>query len=143
MQRKRVNDIKATISEMFDLPKDIVLDLPKIIMVGGNQILVENHKGIIEYTPDRIRINSSIGVIRVLGANMMLKNIGQDDIMVTGTIKAIELLSLQGSAGLAFLQGIALGVIVVDIYTFVELFCWIPSHKGQGPIIREIYKPYC
>jgi sporulation protein YqfC len=93
MQRKRVNDIKATISEMFDLPKDIVLDLPKIIMVGGNQILVENHKGIIEYTPDRIRINSSIGVIRVLGANMMLKNIGQDDIMVTGTIKTIELLS--------------------------------------------------
>lgn len=44
MQRKRVNDIKATISEIFDLPKDIVLDLTKIIMVGGNQILVENHK---------------------------------------------------------------------------------------------------
>ncbi|HZK34872.1 MAG TPA: sporulation protein YqfC [Bacillota bacterium] len=91
MQRKRMDEMKSTISDMFDLPKDIMLNLPKIIMVGNTQMLVENHKGIIEYTPDRIRINSTIGVIRVRGNNMQLRNIGADDIMVTGGIKLIEL----------------------------------------------------
>ncbi len=55
-------------------------------------MLVENHKGIIEYTPQRIRLNSTIGVIRVQGANMNLKNIAVDDIMVTGEIKTVEFL---------------------------------------------------
>ena len=59
-------------------------------MVGSNQMLVENHKGVIEYVPQRIRVNSSIGVIRVQGREMELKNIAADDIMITGDISMIE-----------------------------------------------------
>lgn len=82
--------MKSAVSEMFELPKDITLNLPKISMIGSNQMLVENHRGVIEYTPQRIRVNSSIGVIRVQGNEMKLKNIAADDIMITGGIKAIE-----------------------------------------------------
>ena len=90
MRRKRLEDMKSAVSEMFELPKDITLNLPKISMIGNNQMLVENHRGVIEYTPQRIRVNSSIGVIRVQGNEMKLKNIAADDIMITGGIKAIE-----------------------------------------------------
>jgi sporulation protein YqfC len=90
MRRKRLEDMKSAVSEMFELPKDITLNLPKISMIGSNQMLVENHRGVIEYTPQRIRVNSSIGVIRVQGNEMKLKNIAADDIMITGGIKAIE-----------------------------------------------------
>jgi sporulation protein YqfC len=90
MRRKRLEDMKNAVSEMFELPKDITLNLPKISMIGSNQMLVENHRGVIEYTPQRIRVNSSIGVIRIQGSEMKLKNIAADDIMITGGIKAIE-----------------------------------------------------
>lgn len=90
MARKRMEVMKSAVSEMFELPKEITLNLPKISMIGKNQMLVENHKGIIEYTPQRIRVNSSIGVIRVQGHDMELKNIAADDIMITGEIKVIE-----------------------------------------------------
>jgi sporulation protein YqfC len=90
MRRRRLEDMKSAVSDIFELPKDITLNLPKISMIGNNQMLVENHRGVIEYTPQRIRVNSSIGVIRVQGSEMKLKNIAADDIMITGEVKAIE-----------------------------------------------------
>ncbi|MGI6539027.1 MAG: sporulation protein YqfC [Caldicoprobacterales bacterium] len=90
MRRKKLESMKSNLSEIFDLPKDIMLNLPRISMIGNNQMMVENHKGIIEYTPQRIRVNSSIGVIRIQGKDMQLKNIASDDIMITGEIKMLE-----------------------------------------------------
>ena len=90
MRRKRLEDMKSTVSEMFELPRDIMLNLPKISMIGNNQMLVENHRGVIEYSPQRIRVNSSIGVIRIQGNDMKLKNIAADDIMITGEIRTTE-----------------------------------------------------
>jgi sporulation protein YqfC len=92
MRKRKLEGIKANISEMFELPKEIVLNLPKISMVGNNQMYVEIHKGIIEYTPQRIRVNSTIGVIRILGEEMTVKNIGAEEIIVTGEILSIEFL---------------------------------------------------
>lgn len=88
--RRKLREVKTTVSEMFELPKDIILNLPRISMVGNSQMLVENHRGVIEYTPQRIRINSTIGVIRVEGEDMDLKNIAADDVMITGLIKHVE-----------------------------------------------------
>ncbi|HPT78859.1 MAG TPA: sporulation protein YqfC [Candidatus Atribacteria bacterium] len=90
MRRKRLDSVKSKVSDMFDIPKDITLNLPRISLTGNNQMLIENHKGVIEYTPERIRINSTIGVIRLQGTEMNLRNIAADDIMVTGGIKTIE-----------------------------------------------------
>ena len=89
MRRKRLEDVKANLSDLFELPREIMLNLPKISMVGNNQLLVENHKGVIEIL-QRIRVNSTVGVIRMQGADMKLKNIAVDDIIITGEIKMIE-----------------------------------------------------
>lgn len=89
---KKIEDVKTKVSDAFELPKEIMLDLPKISVIGNIHILVENHRGIIEYNPERIRINSSIGVIRVDGADMNLRNIASDDIIITGHIGKIEYL---------------------------------------------------
>jgi len=90
MRKRRLDEVKAQLSELFELPKDIVLNLPKISMIGNNQMYVENHKGMIEYTPQRIRVNSTIGVIRISGQEMTVKNIGTEEIIVTGNITSIE-----------------------------------------------------
>lgn len=90
MRKRRIEEVKTKFSEIFELPKDIVLNLPRISMIGNNQMLVENHRGVIEYTPQKIRVNSTIGVIRIEGQDMDLKNIAADDIMITGVIKLVE-----------------------------------------------------
>jgi sporulation protein YqfC len=38
---------KETIAEKLDLPRDVMLNIPKITITGSNEIIVENHKGFI------------------------------------------------------------------------------------------------
>lgn len=90
MRKKKLQEVKSTVSEMFELPKDITLNMPKMNLIGNNQMLVENHRGIIEYTPNLIRVNTTVGVIRIQGNELNLRNIATDDIMISGDIKSIE-----------------------------------------------------
>jgi len=50
--------IKKGIADLLELPRDIVLDLPKITLLGNLQLYIENHKGIIEYSTSLVRVNT-------------------------------------------------------------------------------------
>lgn len=89
----KMDNLKYNISEALELPKDITLDMPKIIMVGNVQLSITNHKGIIEYTQETLRVNSNIGVIKITGSNMKLKTILSEEIIVKGNIESIEIIS--------------------------------------------------
>lgn len=82
--------IKQKISEALDLPKDIVLNLSRITITGNIAVFIENHKGIVEYKNDLIRINTSTGTLSVSGQGLLIKTILQDEICIEGKIKAIE-----------------------------------------------------
>lgn len=85
LQRK----VKKQFSEAMELPGDVVLDLPKIVMVGNIQLFIENHRGIIEYTPERVRVSVGDGEIAVNGENLMLRNILPDELCVEGNIQSL------------------------------------------------------
>ena len=52
---------RESIAELLEFPKDIMLDTSKITMIGNLQILVENHKGIIEYTDKKCALRLDLG----------------------------------------------------------------------------------
>lgn len=91
--KNKMDNFKYNVSEALELPKDVVLDLPKIIMTGNIGLTISNHKGIIEYTQEILRINSSIGIIKIWGANMELKTILSEEIIVVGSIERLEIIS--------------------------------------------------
>lgn len=78
------------ISNTFELPKDIVLDISKLIIIGTGQITVENHKGLIEYSEELIRINTGSCVMKLYGKKLAIKSIFQEEITITGEITKIE-----------------------------------------------------
>ncbi|NLX61381.1 MAG: sporulation protein YqfC [Tissierellia bacterium] len=90
---KKMENIKYNISEALELPKDIVLDLPKITIIGNIQINILNHKGIIEYSQEVLRVNSNIGVIKITGNDLKLKTILSEEIIANGIIDKIEIIS--------------------------------------------------
>lgn len=87
-----MDNLKYNVSEALELPKDIVLDLPKVILIGNIQLNISNHKGIVEYTQDTIRINSSIGIFKIQGESLELKTILAEEIIITGNIENIEII---------------------------------------------------
>jgi sporulation protein YqfC len=86
---KKTYKLKETLSNALELPKDIVLDVAKVTMIGNNNITVENHKGILEYNEDQIRVNTGSGVLSIAGSKLIIKTILQEEISIMGEIQGI------------------------------------------------------
>ena len=87
---KKNQEIRANLAEILELPKDIILGIPQITMVGNLQLFIENHKGILEYTDTYIRINTKSGILQISGRNLLLKNIIYEEIIIVGEIIQME-----------------------------------------------------
>ena len=84
------NTVKEKVSELLELPREIILDVPKLVFAGNTHLSIENYKGIIEYTDHVIRINTSTHMLKITGENLEIKTIMAEEIMVGGNITAIE-----------------------------------------------------
>ena len=84
--------LREKMSEFLEFPKDVVLNVPKLTMIGTGDLLIENFKGIIEYDDDRIRINTNSGIIKITGTRLGIKEITSEDLMVNGDISSLEFL---------------------------------------------------
>lgn len=82
--------VKRKFSDFLEIPGDVVLDMPRITLVGNIQLLVENHRGIIEYTPEGVRISVGEGELAVTGENLALRNIIPDELCIEGVIRTLS-----------------------------------------------------
>lgn len=89
---KRKEELKENIVDALELPKEIILDLPLITIIGKKEMLIENHKNIIEYNDDRIRLNTSCGILKIEGHKMYLKEITSEKVLIKGVITLLEYL---------------------------------------------------
>lgn len=84
------NKLKYNFAHMLELPKEVILDLPKITLVGTLQLQLENHRGIIEFSEEQVRINTKEGVLVITGEQFFLRNITEQEIVLDGKIKALS-----------------------------------------------------
>ena len=87
---KKTDKIKNSVSEVLELPKDIILDMPRITMIGNMDIHIENHKGILEYGDEVIKVKTKDGFVKVEGVNMVIKSIVNEEIIISGKIHRVE-----------------------------------------------------
>ncbi|HKM38835.1 MAG TPA: sporulation protein YqfC [bacterium] len=79
------------VAEWLDIPADIVLDLPRVTLVGNVELTLENHRGIIEYSPARLRMALPQGELVISGQELVLVSLAQDEVIIKGYIKSLEL----------------------------------------------------
>ena len=82
--------ISRTIGDLLEIPQDIVLDLPRITIIGRSEMLIENHRGIIEYGLNRLRVSISRGFLEIEGENLEIKALMSEEIKVIGVITLIR-----------------------------------------------------
>lgn len=81
--------ITRKLSFVLELPKEIVLDLPKITLLGNEELLIENHKGIMQYSMEFMRVSTKCGMLIIEGQSLILKIITADNIHINGKIYKI------------------------------------------------------
>jgi sporulation protein YqfC len=83
-------DLRDRVASLFELPGDVLLDRSRITLVGARELLVENHRGIHEYTTDKVALVVPEGRLLVAGADLGIVSISPDQLTITGSIRAIE-----------------------------------------------------
>ena len=89
--KKRSSNQYSKLDKMLEMPKEVCTDIPKIIITGFDEMVIENFKGILEYEEFFVRINTHIGIININGFNLNLENMTNDDIKVTGKIESMDM----------------------------------------------------
>jgi sporulation protein YqfC len=84
--------VKRKIASALSLPKEIVLNLPLISIYGNEEITIENYKGMIEYSEEKIRINTAKGIISIKGRNLIVNQITAENISIGGGLTSVEFL---------------------------------------------------
>lgn len=82
--------MKAILSDMFELPREVMLDLPRMTLVGNVQIYLENHRGVIAYDEAKIRIGVNNGEIIIKGRNLEIKNLMAEELLIKGEIESLD-----------------------------------------------------
>lgn len=82
--------IKNQITSNAELPKDVVLGVPIITITGKQELLIENHRGIIEYTDHLIRVQTKNGQVRITGNQLRIIYYTNDELKISGQIVCVE-----------------------------------------------------
>lgn len=81
---------KETLAEKLDLPRDIILNVPKITITGNNEITIENHKGVVLFEEHNVKINSNVGLISIHGIGFEILFMGGSTLTLSGKFKSME-----------------------------------------------------
>ena len=85
--------LRKNMTEALELPKEILLNLPLISLVGQEEVTIENYKGILEYSEEVVRIGTAAGILRLQGKNLCLKQLSAECMVVTGMVESLTFLT--------------------------------------------------
>ncbi len=78
------------VSDMFSLPKDVVISAMTIKITGCNEVVVENYCSIAEYNSEKLRIMGKKSRVVITGKNLVIVNFSDRTIMVRGRLCEVK-----------------------------------------------------
>lgn len=87
---KRKGKKAQRIAEALDLPLDVMCDIPRTEIMGNSQINIENIRGILDYNESCIKINTTVGIIKIDGDELFIESISDESAAVKGRIIRVE-----------------------------------------------------
>ena len=90
MERKK--NLAQRLANGLDLPDEPIPGLSLVEITENRRVLVENHKGVIAYSPKTIRIRTKFGQILIDGTNLTLSKMTRGQLVICGCINGVSLL---------------------------------------------------
>ena len=91
----KIKKTRNKLERLLEIPVEVTTNIPKITLVGFDQLMIENYMGVIEYEEYLVKINTAIGIIIIEGNKMNLNQINENDVLISGEISKIYLESTE------------------------------------------------
>ncbi|MEH7376450.1 MULTISPECIES: sporulation protein YqfC [Bacillaceae] len=89
MAKKWGQRVRNWMAEKMDLPQDVMMDLPRITMVGQIHVYIENHRGLLVFTDKELRLLLKQGQLLIKGKSFVIKTILPEEILLEGKIEQV------------------------------------------------------
>lgn len=80
---------KQLVVRTMDLPQDVIMDLPRITMIGQLHIYIENHRGLLAFSETEMRLMLKHGQLLISGSALVIKTILPEEILIEGKIDKV------------------------------------------------------
>ena len=81
--------VKKWMIQQMDLPADVVMDLPRITMIGQLHIYIENHRGVLRFSNTELRLSLNQGQLLIKGEDFVIKTIFPEELLLEGKIEQV------------------------------------------------------
>lgn len=76
--------------DWLGLPADVVRDLPRVVVLGREEVVVSNHRGLAHYAPGRILVRSSVGIVQIEGDALRVVSVSPESVRIAGRVAAVR-----------------------------------------------------
>ncbi len=75
---------------LSQLPREVMTDQPRITLIADQEIVVENHKGLICYEDTFVKVNTNISPLAIEGDKLVIERMDSETIFIRGRIKSVK-----------------------------------------------------
>ena len=79
-------DLRSRLGIMDNLSR-----IPLVELAGCGRVLIENHSGVLAYSPEMITVKVNYGSLEICGENMMLAEMRREQLVITGVICSVNI----------------------------------------------------
>ena len=89
MGKSNKKQVKKKMVEALELPKDLFFGAVVLTVTGREEAIVENYKGILEYSKEKIRLQTKTCKLLLCGKNLKIVYYTNEEMKITGFIDQI------------------------------------------------------
>lgn len=81
---------KEELTESLRLPKDMMLGAVIVTATGDRELYVENYKGLLEYSDDKVKLQTKTCCLTICGKNLVISYYTDEEMKIVGCISCIR-----------------------------------------------------
>ncbi len=89
MAKKWAHRFRKWATEKMELPPDVMMDLPRVTIIGQLHIYIENHKGLLAFSDQEVRLLLKKGQLLIKGNSFVIKTVLPEEILLEGKISEV------------------------------------------------------
>ncbi len=87
---KKLRELPEELADRLDIPEELLHPASKLTVTAGRRVLVENHRGVLEYGWERVLVKLDRGRLSVYGEELRLMAMNRGELLISGRIRSVE-----------------------------------------------------
>lgn len=87
---KKKQGVLPRLADRLELPEEALSGAAKLTLVAGRRALIENHRGILEYSPERITLSLGGARLSIYGQELRIAAMNRQEVLIRGEVQDIS-----------------------------------------------------